>query len=338
MMPHIPVGAGSITLSQSGYDSDSAFSTSDAYLHFFADEQGDSILHFPGCSSTPSTLTISEGITHPLVFSPVGANKLATFLQEHFGQTPVSCWQCAFVGYHSPLHSHSTNEWQIRSKPAQEHQQNQLTDMNLQETAAAEKGPGKKFHTLKSLPCEITKIKKGAMNSISQDTNTVKIFRKLGRQKKKLYLTQIDGTGNFYFYNITQLEKPWDLWVKSWPWVPSLSPGWFSQHQQQPETLMIQLLSCIFWIALVFKPIYSTINTRLKDRIVSLAPTAWWLPKGKCSVRTALLGKGKVGVMQEETLPASAPRAWGAPGEAPPALHRSWGWCSAINNHLFSWT
>lgn len=159
------------------------------------------------------------------------------------------------------------------------------------------------------------------MNSISQDTNTVKIFRKLGRQKKKWYLTQIDGTGDFYFYNTTQLEKPWDLWVKSWPSVPSLSPGWFSQRQQQPETLMIQLLSCIYWIALVFKQIYSTINAWLKHRVVSLAPMAWWLPKGQCSVRTALLGKGQVGVMQEETLPASAPRAWGAPGEAPPALH-----------------
>lgn len=34
MMPHIPVGAGSKTLSQSGYHSDSAFSTSEAYLHF----------------------------------------------------------------------------------------------------------------------------------------------------------------------------------------------------------------------------------------------------------------------------------------------------------------
>ena len=44
----------------------------------FTDEQGDSILPFP-VSSPPSTLTISEEITHDLAFFHLVANKLVTY-------------------------------------------------------------------------------------------------------------------------------------------------------------------------------------------------------------------------------------------------------------------
>lgn len=79
MMPHLPMGAGLQAVSPCHSARIwfwSCFQFMWSLSPLFADEQGDSIPHFPGCSSTPSTFMISEGITHPLVFSHVGANKL----------------------------------------------------------------------------------------------------------------------------------------------------------------------------------------------------------------------------------------------------------------------
>lgn len=141
-----------------------------------------------------------------------------------------------------------------------------------------------------------------AMSPISQDTQTLKVCI---QAEKETVFKQIGG--DFYFYNTTQLEKPWDHWVKSWLSVSNLSHGWFSKNQQQPETLMTQLLSCIYWVALVFKQIYRTINAWLKDRIVSLAPM--WLDD--LLKKSALWGQPSW--RREETLQGLQ--------LAPPALH-----------------
>lgn len=49
-----------------------------------------------------------------------------------------------------------------------------------------------------------------AMSPISQDTQTLKVCI---QAEKEMVFKHIGG--DFYFYNTTQLEKPWDHWVKS---------------------------------------------------------------------------------------------------------------------------
>lgn len=166
------------------------------------------------------------------------------------------------------------------------------------------------------------------MNPISQDTHALEVSIQATRQaEKEMVFKHIGGGRDFDFYNTTQLEKPWDHWVKSWPSVSNLSSGWFSQHQQQSETLMIPLRSCISWIALVFKQIYSTINAWLKDRIVSLAPM--WLDDSL--KKSALWGqpswrRGRLGSCRRKCCRSSR----GGTSSSP--LHGSWGWCSAIKS------
>lgn len=102
-----------------GYDSDSAFGSCEPYLHFLQMSKHPSfpwLLFYPIYSHDFWRDNTSS------CFLPHGSKQIS-YLQIFSRSTtaPARCWQCAFVGYHSPLHSHSTNEWQIWSKPAQEH-------------------------------------------------------------------------------------------------------------------------------------------------------------------------------------------------------------------------
>lgn len=88
--PHIPVGAGYITLS---HCQDVILIVRSVHVNLISTFcKWASILHFPDCSSTPFTLIISEGITHPLVFPHVGANKLLIY-KFSAGALWTNIWQ-----------------------------------------------------------------------------------------------------------------------------------------------------------------------------------------------------------------------------------------------------